>query len=474
MVAAERALSEPQVVVNGRVAEDVHLVDAQFACEAASDAELSAGALLAAASPRWIDERRGEHAPSTRTKLSQRLPADHLLFEVPAGEDGLLRPRVYDPRTGDPLHVRERRGARLSLAGAAQRSVIAPWPRAHDRALDLFVDRLARTLAAGAPYDTLSETSEGHAAIESAAELYAQALARFAPKELRVEHVGSEQGRAEVTLTLSKGSSAAAQSARVSFTFELAVKQGQHIVQALRDPALVRRAIACSDDHGALELRALRARTEARSATRERTEEPPQEALCNALGTLLPAPCERDPRLLADALSVATRCGDHRALGLTLRGHAAPPADFAVSLRRGRALTSLEPTPRYTLAIERSGRVTFDSAEAAGPTREGRTSTALVAALHDQVARLRYFARPGRHDGQLCKADDERGDTLVIRAGGRERGVRQRDGCRGPFTASELDVLLRAVEQVAALKGFATPSSQLDTRDPDVWIVAAE
>jgi hypothetical protein len=481
LLAAEPALTEPARTDAGRVAEDLHVVDTSFSCEDGKGALVALGKL--AGEVRWVDEAAEVHLPSTRTKLGQRL-RDHLIFEVPRGLDGLLRTRTYDARTGEPEGTRERRAARLlivpptataeqsapertsdksSLAanGGQAPITIAPWPRLHDRALDGFLDRLAHTLATQAPFETLSKSVEGHEAIAAATELYQRALSRLAPKLLVVRAIENREGQPRLTLRLESGPGDAP---LLSFEFELTLSRGEPAIVRLIDLEASRRDLSCAVDESELSARAERVRSERKAAQ-----------FCNALGVLLPGPCAQvDPALLADALRVRTRCGRDGKLDLDVNEALAAPSDFEVKLRRGRSQGSLDSAPRYAVTLARSGQVHFEGQQwvTARGTHEGRTSEALLSALSGLVARLGWFERmPG--EGTRC-ANDERGDLIGIRAGGRERTLRDREGCRGGFTAQELSVVRRAIERVGAVDVWTAPSFSPLERDAEIWVVAAE
>jgi hypothetical protein len=474
LTAAEPALTEPAKTVAGQVAEDLHVVDASFACEDAEGATVSVHRLPAQLS--YVDEARGVHAPSTRTKLGLR-QRDHVLFEVPAGQDGLLRARTYDARTGEPTGARERRAARLVVAQAVPGSraeapasraeqpgtltAIAPWPRLHDHALDSFLDRLAHTLATEAPFETLSDSPEGHAAVARATELYQRALTKLAPRLLAVRAIESREGQPRLTLRLEAGSTSAPV---VSFEFELVVHAGEPTIVRLLDLAATQNDLEC-----ALDLRDVRARGE-RALSEQHTS-----TFCNALGVALPGSCSSaDQTLLRDALRIGTRCGRDGELGLDVHEPAPAASDFEVRLRRGRGQGVLDSAPRYTVTLMRSGLVRFDGQHwvSARGAHEGRTSQALLSALSGLVLRLGWFDRPP-HDVARCP-NDERGDSISVRAAGRERSVRDREGCRGSFSAEELALLRRVIERIGAVNVWTTPALSPLERDAEIWVVAAE
>lgn len=499
LTGAEHALTEPSQPVSGRVAEDLHVVDATFACEDASGATIPVSALPLHMS--YSDEQLGTHLPSTRTKLGQSLrargagaatrdssslaresgvrgarsaaraglrvdtPPDHVLFEVPAGQDGLLRARSYDAKSGDPTGARERRAARLLIeptaAVATQATVIAPWPRLHDRALDAFLDRLAHTLAVETPFETLSDSPEGHAAIASATELYQRALSLLAPKLLVVRAIESREGQPRLTLRLESGVTGAPVA---SFEFELVLHDGEPTIVRLLDVEATRNELECALDQRDVRARGERARSDLRGTV-----------YCNALGVSLPGSCAAaDQSLLKDALRIGTRCGHDGELGLDVFESDAAPSDFEVRLRRGRAEGALDSAPRYTVTLTRSGQVRFDGQQwaFAQGAHEGRTSTALLSALSGVVHRLGWFDRPAP-DPSRC-ASDERGDLISVRAGGRERSVRDRAGCRGAFSADELTLVRRAIARVSALEVWTVPALSPFAPDAEIWVVAAE
>ena len=115
--------------------------------------------------------------------------------------------------------------------------------------------------------------------------------------------------------------------------------------------------------------------------------------------------------------------------------------------------------------VERRGQLS--RVDARFPSQE-----ALLSALSGLVLRLGWFDRPA-HDVARCP-NDERGDSISVRAAGRERSVRDREGCRGSFSAEELAVLRRVIERVGAVNMWTTPALSPLTRDAEIWVVAAE
>jgi hypothetical protein len=189
----------------------------------------------------------------------------------------------------------------------------------------------------------------------------------------------------------------------------------------------------------------------------------------------LPNACHlTPPALLRDALRVRTRCGVSGALDLDVEESEPAPSDFEVKLRRGRSLAPLDAQPRYSVAIARSGVVRFEGQHrvSARGSSEGRTSTAMLAALWGHVSRLGWSARAAS-ESERCLGD-ERGDIITLHANGQARTVRDRAGCRGGFSSEELARLLRAIERVAGVEAWTAPRFPIFSRDAEVWVVAAE
>jgi hypothetical protein len=442
LASAESTLTEPRLRPIGRPPEDIGVVEVRLDCRPVTASSLPLRL-------RWLDDARREHVPSTRTALSEREP-DLTVFEVALREAGTSAARRYDAKTGDPRGRRERRKARLLVDDV----VIAPWPRHHDAALDDFLDRLARTLASGAPFDTLSDSEEGHAAIRATAELYQRVIAQA--DQLVVRTLALPM----ISLALEQGGGAEL----AQFQFELDLAHGEPRVLRAVGVDGTRNAVQCAED-----ARNLAARIEPVK---------PGQTYCNVLGSLVPGSCQDvEPSLLRDALRFGSQCELPPALGLDPHARQAPP-DFELRLRRGRTFARLERAPHYAASVMRSGKVVFDGQQRvkALGTHEGRTSPQMLAALADRFARLGWFER---QDGQGCRAADDRGDLLELRMNGRTRALRDREGCRGGFTAKELELARNAIERALGIRAWLEDASP-DTpqaaspRDTQIWMVAAE
>jgi hypothetical protein len=64
--------------------------------------------------------------------------------------------------------------------------------------------------------------------------------------------------------------------------------------------------------------------------------------------------------------------------------------------------------------------------------------------------------------------------VIRVVADGRDRVVRDRDGCRAPFSAHELGALRRAIEHAGGVAAWTAPSPDGVIRDDQIWVVAAE
>lgn len=475
---AQAALTEPRARAKGAVAEDVHVVETRWECRTRDDARVSPRALFPELTSvlRWVDASSESHPPSERTLLTHRAD-DALVFEVAPDRTGLVRPRHYDAHSGEPEGTRERQRAHLNVEIEGRRVVIAAWPRSHDDALDRFLDSLARTLATEVPFETLTETGEAHDSLVDAAALTRRAIALFGPRRLVVQAIETVEGQPRVTFGLEQ---LAHPGSVPSLRFELTRGAASWSLLRLLDPESVRVSLDCTEARRRLQARADDLRWTRVHAPQATTKDGPKqaktdEAVCNALSVILPSSCdETDPKLLAEALRVGTRCSATSELGLDPSEPAPLPPDLQITLMRGRAASSLDRQPRYTLTMARDGRVRFTGRAWVNThaPREGRTSERLLGALYGQLLRIAWFTRPVREERRRCGLEDEgRGDVFSVRAFGRTHAVRDRDGCRGPFTESELDLLRRAIERTAAVEAWTTPGAASDAQ---IWLVAAE
>ena len=314
-----------------------------------------------------------------------------------------------------------------------------------------------RTLATDAAVDALGERD----ALTLASALYRKALETFAPRLVALRRLAWVEGQPRLVLGFERSTSEQSLAPRFELAFELAITADGPRVLRMIDPEGTRAQLACS---------------EARRALAVRVEHARDGAQCNVLKTLLPGRCdELSSELLAQALRVGTRCNDAGAVGLDPDDTTAAPDDFEVQLRRGRSVASLDRSPRYQLTLTAGGEVRFQGdhwVSRLGPS-SGRTSARLLGALYGQIMRLGWFERPEPRSKRHCRKD-EYGDIFHVRAGGQERVVRDREGCRQGFSARELEGLRLAIERVGGVDAWTAPGSQLGKRDDQIWVVAAE
>jgi hypothetical protein len=189
------------------------------------------------------------------------------------------------------------------------------------------------------------------------------------------------------------------------------------------------------------------------------------------LGLLVPGTCAgAASELIERALAVRTRCLELRASGDT---RAAVPADFQLSLRRGRPERGLDRHPRYVVALFSGGQVVFHGQHwvSSRERSDGRTARSLVASLYAQLLELGWFARSGGAASRAC-APNETGDVLTVRANGRERMVLDREGCREPFSELELAELKRRVEAISGVAGWTAPQPSGTDEKVEHWTLA--
>ncbi|MET0343591.1 MAG: hypothetical protein ABW252_21445 [Polyangiales bacterium] len=464
---AERSLLE-QRAGEGQVAEDVLLVDTRWSCVDAREHPVDvAGLLPRAGAIAWVDDQHGAHLRSPR-----RHAPNHMYFAVPTEHDGLRRPRRYHPDTAEPDGARELREARITLGDASgpPRVVVAPWRREHDAALDALLDRLVHTLAHGAPFEALSGSAESRDALTAAGALYRQALATFAPQRVAIREVDVVEGQPRAVLGFERSTIEAAQAGAFSLAFEL--DPGAQRVLRVLDPERARVQLGCVAERRALATRIDPKRDGGAAAAIDARTTGPR---CNALGSLLPGRCDDvAPDLLKQALDVGLHCGDLGAVGLDTDEPVAVPADFEVHLRRGRSLASLDRSPRYQLSLHADGAVDFLGEHWVSQlgSGSGRSDRRLLGALYAQLLRSGWFERV-EADSRRCHRDD-RGDTLRVRADGKERIVRDREGCRAGFESRELAALRRAIERVGGVDAWVLPSARTSGDSDQIWVVAAE
>jgi hypothetical protein len=97
-----------------------------------------------------------------------------------------------------------------------------------------------------------------------------------------------------------------------------------------------------------------------------------------------------------------------------------------------------------------------------------------LAGLYEQIRALDFFARRGgEYSAERCSPSDEQGDVMTVVAGDRQRMVLNRDGCRGPFSESELTDLRRQIERIAGLSAWTQKGlANIADREAEQWAIA--
>jgi hypothetical protein len=86
---------------------------------------------------------------------------------------------------------------------------------------------------------------------------------------------------------------------------------------------------------------------------------------------------------------------------------------------------------------------------------DGRTSPEAVARLWSLADGMGVLSRRGgEFDTTRCSASADDGDVVTLVAQGKERMLLNRTGCRGPFSADELDSLVEAALAAGGIEGF--------------------
>jgi hypothetical protein len=450
---ARLSLTEPSVPEGAAVpAEDVLVARLELACRDEHDQPLEpARALTDAALIRLADSRGRELAPSPRTRETEHAP-EALVFELDGKADVLQRPRRFDPRTGAPLGVREQGVGTLHVRLHDRHIAVRLREANHDARLDRFLTRTALALA-----------SQGDGTLARLTTLHQAVVEHFAPQALTLTGVEPAGAGFRVGLALGESPRAGAPEPVVEYALEATPgADGELSLTSVDEPQAAARALACADELSALEQRIARS---FRDST-ERTD------TCNLLGALVPGPCPTiEAGLLEQTVAVRARCVALPKLG---EATARLPADFQLTLRRGKQASGLDRDPRYVLALYAEGQVVFHGRHWVSTTerRDGRTSPEALAALYARFDALDWFERRGGDwDEEHCSPEQDLGNLLTLIAGGRQRMVVDRDGCRGPFTRGELKTLVDAIEAASGLSAWTSPQPAYADRGVTVWTV---
>lgn len=436
-----------------RVSPDVHALVLELRCETANATVVPTQRALPAETVILLSTPEGKAiAPSTRTWLSEQQP-DTLVFEVPAQESFVSPTRRFDAATGQrktPLHTKV---ATLLLRTPEQEVKVLLRERSVDDVFERALDAL---------FVSLTQGSAGANALRAA-----QAMHRAI-----VEHTGARMIAVDIErvednlprLTLRYDEAADATSSPTLRTLRLALTRGtdaqQLAIESVVDLSILERALRCERERRELRARAAQAYT-----TRSNTAD------CHVLGLLVPGPCEAaDEALVAHALSVLERCVEPE----HLRSKRLPPSDFQLTLRRGRSGSALDRAPRYTLALFAEGQVVFHGRHWVNTLgrNDGRTSPRILGGLYEHMLALDWFERKGGEwSKEGCSTDDDDGNVITLHAAGRERMIVDRAGCRGPFSAQELDGIRVLVEAAAGITSFTRERAAYADPEARIWTV---
>jgi hypothetical protein len=450
---AELLLSEPQSHADALV-EDVLVAKLVLGCQDERGRALSSAAALPEQAQLALLVRGAQHAATLRTRANLAAP-EALIFELHGADDVLQKARRFSTTTGLPVAAYEHSVGTLQVTLGQRRVAVALRERAADAELDAALARVARALSGAAPLTGDLQ------ALERARELFIRGMERFAPRELALSSLAPDAGGLHVTLSLTR--SPVADAPEPVASFELAFTRdtsGRLTLESLVEPERTAEAIACADA-----LHALRGEVE------RAFQQHPSNTPCNALGVLLPGPCqETDATLLTHVLDTRTRCALPHADGQAKLGD-----DFQLTIRRGKHSSGLDHDPRYVLALFGTGQVVFHGRHwvSAMGRSDGRTSERALSALYQRFLDSDWFERKGgvwSADG--CNPEDDVGNVITLHAHDRERMVVDRDGCRGPFSARELGALAEAMDRTAGVAAWTTPRPRYVDPGVEIWSIS--
>jgi hypothetical protein len=467
---ADRLLTESAALPfpGARVKPDVAVLDLTFVCESTLGSPARSREVLPLDTFVLLRSSTGQaYAPRARTDSTRDDDTraddarDHLLFELPEGtSDLVLAPRRYDAATGEPSVPREKAVSSLELRAPSLSVDVLLRPQFHDASFDALLDRLARGLASGGELTPLAADDHGAAALRALSTLYAEVRSHFAPARFELTGAAAQTEGMLAVFALNRSQRG---SAREVARFELRLRRLDKVgwrVAAFENREAAQRGLDCRELEANLDARLARAHT-ARDAE-----------VCNVLGLLIPGTCARaDAALIERALSVRSRCQ----LPRWTRDEKLPtlPADFQLTLQRGRPDSGLDRHPRYVVTLFATGQVIFHGRHwvSTKERSDGRTARGLLASLYAQVLELAWFSRRADGPGEAC-APSEQGDVITVRANGRERSVQDRAGCRGPFTEVELGELRRRIELIAGVEGWIAPRPSYADEHVEHWTLA--
>lgn len=446
-------VTEPKAEADSRrVQPDVHAIAVALSCEDAAGRPLSPEQAIPKDWVILLFSSRGERiAPSTRTYLSDELPGQ-LIFEITSDDPIVARLRRYDAESGRRTTLKDTAFGKLQLSAEGALREIELRPRALTPKLEDALDRLMEELTsrlAGAPQQ------------ESARMLHRDVLDRAEVRTFSLvpRFEGPSSGRLLLGYAEKGTISSGLDELALRFTYDLGMARIQ--VTGIENELPIKRALGCERDKARLKADAHDAYVRLES-----------EVDCHVLGLLLPGPCnDTDPALLSRALDVLARCiepGTLRTSGSSL------PEDFQLTLRRGRGGSALDRSPRYLVSLFAAGEVVLHGKHWVNHLgrSDGRTSPRVLSALYAHMQKLEWFdRRGGEWSADACATDDEQGQVVTLHGAGRERMILDRDGCRGPFSARELDEIRALVEAAIGIESYTRARPEYADTKARIWTV---
>jgi hypothetical protein len=444
-----------------RVPPDVHVLGLRIVCEEPDGKR----ARLDEALPQDLVillERPGQSAlaPSTR-RFAHLDPSDALAFELETPSGPGVRPqRQYAADTCARKAHRAPEEATLLLRRRQHEIRVGLTRRfetpAFEAALDLALGALCLDGADHASSEALRE----------ARALHRDMVGRFGYRTLHVEHIAAKEGTYTVALRYAQPKTRAMR-AQAMLTLRLSAQHDagrfRLVWSALERAEALHKALRCERELDALSSKVAQAYA-------ARSQPTPD---CNVLSVLLPGPCSAlDPALAEPVLKSAASCLDAQELE---RAPRPLPEEFQLTLRRGRSGSALDRNPRYTVSIFGNGALVFHGQHwvSARGRSDGRTSRALIERLYAYMLDLDWFdRRGGAWSREECDLKDERGNVITLHTSQGARMVVDRDGCRGPFAAEELERLGVLIDMVAGVSGWTSPRPR--NADPGVHIWTVE
>jgi hypothetical protein len=446
---AESLREEPPRRADVRVARDVRLLEVTLSCARDGASSVDARSVLAEgvavsllgpdgrAHPMRVGAAEAEPAPSTEATLH---------FELAIADPPAVRRRSYALASAAPKPAAEPAPYRLRLVHGDQRVDVSLRHSFEGPALEAWLARLVTALRDGRGLAALGDTAV-RAELDAVERAYGNLRQRYAPRTLRVELRPRSDGRVDATLTPAEHTRRAPPKLPLGVALVLELGTGEPRIVAAQSPEALERAVRCEGLEAELE-ESLREAEVAPSAGAA-----PGAGECAAYGTRLPVRCDAlPPRLRSAAQRLGEACGSH----VLPRGPVHKvPADFQLALRRGRP--KQRRGKRYTLVIFGSGSTVLHRSTGRDDSerQDGRTTPEAVATLWGIADGMGVLSRRGgEFDGARCSASADDVDVVTLVAQGRERMLLNRAGCRGPFTADELDTLVEAALAAGGIEGF--------------------